>query len=117
LTACDEGFVADVTNGYCYKVLPDLAVEPDGADTCLKSYDGDLLLFYKDAEITAILSLLKSSLFCLLFLISNKIFRHFPSSKVYIAFNVGMECNAIIELDNWKKLHCRFVLITINYFI
>ncbi len=57
---CDDGFVADAANGFCYTALPMSTFLEDGATTCKSDFDADALEFDNDAKVTGLLGLLQS---------------------------------------------------------
>ena len=57
---CDEGFVADTANGYCYIVVEELTYFDDGETTCQNSYDADVVQFENDSYVDGLIGLLNS---------------------------------------------------------
>ena len=52
--------MADLSNGLCYIVLPNMDYQYSGVDTCYDSYDADLLVFDMNSDVEGFLTLLKS---------------------------------------------------------
>jgi hypothetical protein len=56
---CEPGFVADKSNGYCYKVLPTLESFNAGEKRCKFDYFAEILLFTTDSEVIGLLDLIQ----------------------------------------------------------
>ncbi len=57
---CDPDFIPDYANGYCYKVLPELASLDDGENNCEYYYDAEMVLFESNKQVNGLISLIKS---------------------------------------------------------
>jgi hypothetical protein len=60
---CDNGFVADTANGYCYAALPLSTFLEDGTTTCKSEFEADVLEFDNDTRVTGLIGLLQSGIY------------------------------------------------------
>ena len=59
---CDDGFIPDYKNGYCYLLLPSKKNLQDGIDSCADNYDAELILFEKNAQVDGFLTLMNKGI-------------------------------------------------------
>jgi hypothetical protein len=57
---CDPGFVADIKNGYCYKVASTKENLDDGENYCRNNYDAELLLFDTNSQVKDFIELINA---------------------------------------------------------
>lgn len=60
---CDDGFIPDKINGYCYTLLPSKKTLQEGIDYCANNFDSELLLFEKNSQVDGFISLLNMGIF------------------------------------------------------
>jgi hypothetical protein len=60
--ACDDGFVPDYANGYCYMLLPTKKPLEQGIDYCTDNYDAELLLFEKNSQVDGLITLINDGI-------------------------------------------------------
>ena len=58
--ACDQDFVPDFANGYCYKVLRDKKSLDDGEKFCQYKYDAELILFEENLQVDGLIGLIET---------------------------------------------------------
>ena len=57
---CDDGFVADETAGYCYRVLPEKRNFRDGQLECQKNLNSEMISFDLSIEVNGLMPLLQT---------------------------------------------------------
>ncbi len=71
--ACDEGFIHDYNNEYCYLLSLNKESLTDGYDYCKNEYDAELLLFDYNSEVDGFLKLLNEGIFDFCVVVDQKI--------------------------------------------
>jgi hypothetical protein len=55
---CEDGFIPDYKNGYCYMLLPSKKTLQEGIDYCADNYDAELILFEKNSQVDGFITLM-----------------------------------------------------------
>jgi hypothetical protein len=81
---CDDGFVADAVNGFCYTALLASTFFDDGTTNCKNNFDADVLEFDNDTKVAGLLYLLQSGEPCKQSNTFVKLLRHFSAYVIFL---------------------------------